>query len=116
MGLPRGMRNIFGEVLTKYSADYILPLIYPDLELSALVYVKRIRAAIWADHMIGANVVIEDPEPHFENRSYTSIGLDLIADLNLFRVTFPFSIGGRITYEPETGVTGLEWIYSVDIN
>jgi len=116
MGLPRGMRNIFGEVLTKYSADYILPLVYPDLELSALVYLKRIRAAFWADHMVGANVVIVDPEPHYENRTYTSVGLDLIADLNLFRISFPFSIGGRITYEPETGVTGLEWIYSVDIN
>jgi len=116
MPLPRGLRGIFGEVLTKYSADYVFPLVYPDLELTSLLYVKRIRAALWADHMTGRNVVIREPTPHYEDKDYTTVGLDLIFDLNLMRIPFPIGVGGRLVYEPVTGSLGLEWIYAIDIN
>ena len=103
-------------MLTKYSADYVLPFLYPDLELSALVYLKRIRGAFWADHMVGTNVVVLEPDPHYEDKNFTTVGLDLIADLNIARIRFPLSVGGRVIYEPSTGRTSLEWIYSIDIN
>ncbi|MCK4751343.1 MAG: hypothetical protein KAT15_30000, partial [Bacteroidales bacterium] len=70
--LPRGLHGIFSEVMTMYSADYVLPLLYPDLEISALMYIKRIRGAFWADHMVGKNVVITDPQPHYEDKKYTT--------------------------------------------
>jgi hypothetical protein len=116
MPLPRGLRGIFGEVLTRYSADYVFPLVYPDLELTSLLYVKRIRAALWADHLIGTNIVIREPNPHYEDKDYTTVGVDLILDLNLMRISFPIAVGGRLVYEPATGSVGLEWIYAIDIN
>ena len=116
MSLPRGLHGIFGEVMTKYSADYVLPLLYPDLEISSLLYVKRIRGALWADHMKGTNVVIYEPEPHFENADYTTFGIDLVVDMNFLRIPFPLSIGARVIYEPETGNMSVEGIYSIDIN
>jgi len=116
ISLPRGLHGIFGEEMTKYSADYVLPLLYPDLELSGLLYLKRIRGAVWADHMKGNNVIIAEPEPHYENKNYTTYGVDLIADIHLMRISFPLSVGGRIYYEPETRNMGFEAIYSIDID
>jgi hypothetical protein len=116
ISLPRGLRGVYGEVLTAYSADYVLPLLYPDLEIGSLLYLQRIRGALWTDHMKGSNVVIDEPHPHFENKNYTTIGADLVVDMNFLRIPFPLSVGGRVIYEPDTKDIKVEWIYSIDIN
>jgi hypothetical protein len=114
--LPRGQPVIFGEELTRFSVDYAFPLLYPDIELGPVLYLKRIRGTIWADHLIGKNVIMENPHATDTDKNYTTAGFDLVTDLNLFRITFPLSIGGRVTYEPETGRAGIEGIFSVEIN
>ncbi len=116
ISMPRGLHGIYGEILTKYSADYVFPILYPDLEITSLIYLKRIRGSIWTDHMVGTNVIIYDPEAHYEDRNYTTFGADLVFDMNIFRISFPLSIGGRIIYEPQSGWVGFEGIYSIDIN
>lgn len=116
MSLPRGLKGIYGEKLTRYSADYVFPLLYPDFALGSLLYLKRIRGSLWADHMQGINVIVRDPNPHYENRQYTTCGADLVADMNILRIPFPLSLGGRIIYEPATGKLGFEGIYSIDLN
>jgi hypothetical protein len=102
--------------LKKYTIDYVFPLLYPDLELGSLLYLKRIRGALWTDYLVGTNVIIYDPEPHYEDRNYMTWGLDLVADMNIFRITFPLSMGGRVSYEPETGNIAFEGIFSIDID
>ena len=116
MSLPRGLHGIFGENMTRYSADYVFPLLYPDFAVGSLVYLKRIRASLWADHLKGTNVIIRDPNPHYEDRQYTTCGADLVVDMNILRIPFPLSVGGRFIYEPQTGKVGLEGIYSIDLN
>lgn len=116
MAMPRGLRGIYGEELTRYSADYVFPLLYPDLEIGALLYLKRIRGALWTDYMVGSHVIIHEPSPHYEDKSYATFGADLVLDLNILRIPFPLSLGGRVTYEPETGNFGFEGIYAIDIN
>jgi hypothetical protein len=113
---PRGMHGIFGEIMTRYSADWVFPILYPDLEVGSLLYLKRIRGAVWTDYMVGTNVIVYEPQAHYENRDYQTVGFDLVADMNLLRIPFPLSLGGRVTYEPATGKVGFEGIYSVDIN
>ncbi len=116
MSLPRGVKGIFGAELTRYSVDYVFPFLYPDLELGPFFYIKRFRGAFWADYMSGKNVIIDDPHPHYENRNYTTTGFDMVVDMNLLRIPFPVSVGGRVILEPQTGQYRFEWIYSVDIN
>ncbi len=116
MSLPRGLYDIYGEVLTKLSVDYVFPILYPDLELGGLLYLKRIRGALWTDYMVGTNVIIRHPEAHYEDRNYRTVGMDLVGDLHFFRVQFPLSIGGRLIYEPETGNVGVEAIFTMDID
>jgi hypothetical protein len=116
MNPPRGLHGIFGEKLSQLSADYVFPLLYPDLELGPLLYIQRIRGALWGDYMNGSNVIIHHPDPHFEDRTYSTVGVDLVADVHILRISFPLSFGGRFIYEPDTGWWKLEGIFSVDIN
>lgn len=116
ISMPRGLHGVFGEILTRYSADYVFPILYPDLEISGLLYLKRIRGAIWTDQMLGTNVIVYDPEPHYEDKNFATYGFDLVLDMNLLRISFPLSLGGRVFYEPATGQVGFEGIYSIDIN
>jgi len=116
LAMPRGLFGIYGGELTRYTADYVFPILYPDLEIGALLYLKRIRGALWTDYLVGKDVIIHDPSPHYEDKSYSTFGADLMLDMNILRIPFPLSVGGRITYEPETGIFGFEGIYSIDIN
>ena len=115
MTMPRGLHGIYGSILTRYSADYVFPLLYPDLELSSILYLKRIRGAVWVDHMRGSNVIIRDPSPHYENKNYTTLGGDLLFDLNILRIPFPLSVGIRYIYEPETRISIFEWLFNIQI-
>jgi hypothetical protein len=115
--MPRGLAGtVFGEILTRYSGDLVFPLLYPDLEIGPLLYLKRIRAALWTDYLVGTNVVVYEPDPHYEDRKYLTYGVDLVADMNIFRISFPLAAGGRLSYEPETGNIGFEGIFSIDID
>jgi len=116
ISMPRGLHGIFGEILTRYSADYVFPILYPDLEISGLLYLKRIRGALWTDQILGTNVIVYDPSPHYEDKNYATYGFDLVLDMNLLRISFPLSLGGRVFYEPSTGMVGFEGLYSIDIN
>jgi hypothetical protein len=116
MSQPRGQQGIFGEVLTRYSGDYVFPILYPDMEITSVLYLKRLRGALWIDHLVGTNVIIREPDAHYEDRNYTTLGIDLVADMTLLRIPFPLSLGGRFIYEPETGKVQFEWIYAIEIN
>jgi hypothetical protein len=94
----------------------VLPLLYPDLSLGSLLYLKRIRAALWTDYLVGTNVIVYEPNPHYEDRNYLTFGLDLVADMHVFRIAFPLSAGGRLSYEPSGGKLRVEGIFSIDIN
>ncbi len=116
IAMPRGIRGVFGEVLTRYSADYLFPILYPDLEIGSLLYLKRVRGSVWADYMKGTNVVIMDTNPHYENRDYTTFGVDLITDIHLLRIPFPLAVGGRVYYEQGEERLGFEGIFTIDVN
>ena len=115
MSIPRGLHGIYGRVLTRYSADYVFPIAYPDWELTSLLYLKRIRGVLWVDYMVGSDVIIHDPSPHYEDHNYMTLGGDLLTDLNLLRIPFPLSVGIRYIYEPETTTSMFQWLFSIDI-
>jgi hypothetical protein len=68
--------------------DYKFPFAYPDWELGALAYVKRLKAGFFADYENITQVKTAVP------RTY---GFELSADLNLLRFYLPsFQAGGKI--------------------
>lgn len=115
MTMPRGYQSIYGRVLTRYSADYVFPIVYPDWELSSILYLKRIRGGLWVDYMKGTDVVIREPSAHYEDRNYMSMGADVLTDFNLFRIPFPLSVGARYIYEPENRLSSFQLLFSIEI-
>lgn len=70
--------------------NYRLPLLYPDLELGPLAYIKRIKMNLFADF---ENV------GHGRRFSPRSFGAELRGDMNLLRFYLPnFDIGGKVVF------------------
>ncbi len=101
--LPRGFRNLAGLDMRFYSAETSFPILYPDLNLEPVVYIKRIRANLWIDYMEGRDMLINEPTPSLKDRNYLSTGADLLFDLHVLRIFTEFSMGLRVSYLPETG-------------
>jgi hypothetical protein len=114
--LPRGYTGIAALDLDFYSADYSFPLLYPDLEIGPVAYIKRIRGNLWSDYLVGKDVLVSDPEPGLAEKNYFSCGADLLFDMHFLRIFFPISIGARIAYLPETGDWKPELLFTIDVN
>ncbi len=99
---PRGLRDeLIAEKLFSFSADYTMPLIYPDLAAGSLLYLKRIRGTLFWDYARGEKI------NDYSNRSfnpgtaeYSSYGSELMADFYLMRFPFEMSAGVRGGYIP----------------
>jgi len=114
---PRGLRDeLIAEKLFSFSADYTMPLLYPDLAAGSLLYLKRIRGTLFWDYARGEKI------NDYSNRSfnpgtaeYSSYGSELMADFWLMRFPFEMSAGvrgGFIPGEQRYFVTGA---FSVNI-
>ncbi|HKK61335.1 MAG TPA: hypothetical protein VJ951_02175 [Bacteroidales bacterium] len=116
INMPRGIEPFSAMKLSKYSADYVFPMAYPDLNIAHLLYVKRIQGAVWADYMVGKDVLINSPDRYVTDRSFFSYGADLLFDFHFLRFFFPFSAGVRTSYIPEQSEFRPEMLFSIDIN
>lgn len=114
---PRGYEgNLVAEKLFSFSADYTMPLFYPDLAAGSLFYLKRIRGTIFYDSSRGESV------HDFENRTftagtelYTSVGSELMADFYVLRFPFEISAGVRAGYLPREERYFVNGAFSVNI-
>ncbi len=87
VAIPKGYANSEIEVndALALQAMYKLPLLYPDLNLGPLAYIKRISASLFVDMITGSfNILIP---------SYYSYGFEVNADLHLLRHFAPVSFG-----------------------
>lgn len=116
---PRGYEDILAEKLTKYTFDYYLTLLYPDLNIEGVVYLKRVSAQIFSDYIYGEGLRIPVPEEDrtdVVNGSYQSFGAELRFEYHLFRMLFPLTSGVRFSYLQNTGEMKTEAIFSIDLN
>jgi hypothetical protein len=96
--------------------DYGFPIVYPDLNIEPVVYIKRIRGNLWGDYLQGRDMLIDVPEPALADRNYYSYGADVLFDLHILRLMFPFSMGVRISYLPQTDTWKSEFLFTIDVN
>lgn len=114
--LPRGLRRLSGMELKLFSADYVFPLVYPDLNIEPLLYLTRIRAGVWTDYLQGKNVLSDDRRDWIDEMEFLSMGIDLLFDFHFLRLPFPISMGGRVAYLPYTEEWVPEFLFSIDVN
>ncbi len=116
MPMPRGYKYMTGMDMKLWSADYNFPIVYPDLNLEAILYIKRIRGNLWIDYLNGKDLLIENSHPRWQDRNYTSYGADLLFDFHLLRFFFPLSMGARVGYLPLTEEWVPELLFTIDVN
>ena len=84
---PTGYMNYHNTQMVSGHANYVFPLLYPDLNVFEYVYIKRLKA----------NVFYQYSTFEYQNSQFdlSSAGVDLTANLHLFRFVFPFEMGVR---------------------
>jgi len=114
---PRGYDyDLVAEKLFSFSADYTLPLFYPDLAAGSFLYLKRIRGTLFYDYSRGVDV------RNFDNQSFnggtdrfSSVGSELLADFFVLRIPFELSAGVRAGYLPQEERYFVNGAFSVNI-
>jgi hypothetical protein len=105
---PRGYRNQYLDRFISLSANYTLPLLYPDLDCGSVFYLKRIWMNAFADYASGTWRSYHD--------KLFSTGLEVYGDVHFFRFLAPFELGGRFTMIPQTRQFIPEFLYSVNLS
>jgi hypothetical protein len=114
---PRGYNDdLVAEKLFSLSADYTMPLLYPDLSAGGLFYLKRIRGTLFYDYSTGEGVSnYTNRTYNREKTAYSSMGSELMADFFLLRIPFEISAGVRAGYIPQEAGYFVNGAFSVNI-
>ncbi len=99
----RGYGYRFHRRFLQGTASYALPLIYPDWNLGALAYFKRVKVDFFYDHGRGEG----GSRPP---RTYQSAGAELTADFHLFSVPVPLDMGLGYAYRFDEGDSRFSWV------
>jgi hypothetical protein len=84
------------------SANYTLPLWYPDAAFGPLLNLQRVRVNVFYDYGFGNS-------PNFSiSQQYSSVGGEVKIDLNVMRFLTQFNVGFRYSYGINPSVTRFE--------
>lgn len=99
---PRGHTVSRFQNFYSASANYTLPLWYPDIALGPLLNIQRLRANVFFDYGLGES-------PVFDSRQeYASVGVEAKLDINIMRFLPQFDIGVRFSKGLKPSTTEFE--------
>jgi hypothetical protein len=108
INMPRGYSGIYANQVLSGSISYEFPIFYPDWHIGPVIYMKRLKAAVFYDQ-----AWVYDTEPV---QDYNSMGVDLTVDFHLFRHFAPLEAGLRSIYFPDSKTVGFEFLYSLNLS
>jgi hypothetical protein len=115
---PRSYNNIISLDLKFYSADYVMPLLYPDLTIPGLLYLKRIRCGVFYDYATGdGNYYLDKPSelPHNYKETFRSFGTELLADFHVLRIPFLISAGVQAAWKDIGQAPAILGLFKIDV-
>jgi hypothetical protein len=123
VSLPRGYKNIISKDIEFLSVDYVMPLVYPDFNISSILYLKRIRTSIFYDYASGTgNYYLKYDSGGMSasyyrnyNESFRSFGFELLADFHLLRIPYMISGGIQTAWKDIKQKPVLEILFSMDL-
>ncbi len=89
---PRGYDVVFGDRVFKLGFNYHIPLLYPDLAIGGLAFVKRVKANLFYDQ-----AWLEAEFPFGNTWTQNSAGVELSFDIRAFRL-LEIDFGFRYSY------------------
>ena len=105
---PYGYYNQYNDNVNTISFNYRLPLAYPDWSFVPILYLKRIKAALYYGYAEGVT--------QGGKTIYQSAALDLTGEMHILRFLSPFDIGLRTIYLPNEEIIKFEFLFSVNFN
>lgn len=118
LNFPRGYNQVPTVSFSKYSVDYVMPLLYPDLNIGTIIYFKRLRANFFLDYLNGRNLYNTESGsikliPHKE---FLSEGVEFYEDYHLFHLIIEFSSGIRISYLHNENKLKYQFLFRVNLD
>jgi hypothetical protein len=110
----RGYTSAISGSFLSLSANYAMPLFYPDWSLGPLLYLQRLRLNVFCDWSFGKDIrEVQYAKTVSFTGNYSSMGGEITADLHLFRIIFPLAVGIRVGYLPASKMTFAEMLVNV---
>ncbi|MBK7711316.1 MAG: hypothetical protein IPJ37_10485 [Bacteroidales bacterium] len=121
--LPRGYVNIISRDINFLSVDYAAPLVYPDFNIASLLYIKRIRTSLFFDYAQGTGNTYYENTPeglkptvfHDYRETFSSSGLELMADFHLFRIPYMISCGVQSSWMRGGNTPVFKFLLNIDL-
>jgi hypothetical protein len=118
----RSYDNIVSRKHEFYSADYFLPLAYPDFNISSFLYLTRIRTDLFYDLTRGTGNYIFTSGPlgstteiHDYRETFRSFGVQLMTDFYVFRIPFMVSAGMEASWRKLGEAPFLRMLFNIDL-
>jgi hypothetical protein len=90
---PRGFQSRTLDQAISGNVEYTMPLFYPDLPIGPIVYIKRIYSNTYSDNALVDAYVLTNEGVKIEQQLLQSVGVNINADINLFRTPYSFRVG-----------------------
>jgi hypothetical protein len=114
--LPQGYNNFVSEKINFLSAEYVMPIAYPDLNLPGMIFIKRIRTSLFYDYAVGTKNQYFNPiEFHNNSETFKSFGTQLWADFYMLRIPFMVSSGAQFIWKSFNQAPTIEFLLNIDI-
>lgn len=114
---PRGWLKANTTKAYSFGIDYKMPLFYPEWNVGGLVYLKRVKASLFADYAsLSGNTYDNGKVVDTFITNISSYGVELTGDANFLRFYAPVEMGTRGSYLPETKSVYFEFLFSIDFN
>jgi hypothetical protein len=116
---PRGFQSYLNNKMYSMAADYRIPLLYPDLNIGKLIYLKRIKSSLFYDYA-WLSMPARDKNgkiyPNYSELEMKSLGLELTSNIHVLRFFAPIEMGVRTTYLPDSSSFRFDLLLSIDFN
>lgn len=118
---PRGHEYPTDETFISVSANYALPLWYPDIALGPVLNIQRVKANFFYDYGKGTgNIFYYKPNSGLvysapTGDTYQSVGVETTFDFNVMRFLPKFELGFRSTYRFENAYNNSGIVFEIVI-
>lgn len=104
ISLPRGYTGINLQQMLSIKSEYALPLFYPDMDIPAVAYLKRVTVHLFYDYLTGTDDLDQ-------SELYSSAGIELYTDWHFLSLLPNIRLGVRSTYRFKYNSTNFELLY-----
>jgi len=114
ISFPRSYGKVLARQVEFYSADYYMPLFYPDFNIGSFLYMNRVRGDVFYDFARTEGRFAEQELVDY-GEQFKSFGVELMSDFYLFRMPFQFSAGVQAAWRSFGYEPYFKILFNIDI-